>query len=263
MFSVFSLEIEDSFNKSIKIRQEILENKIKDKQHREKLEEQDHGSEKDEAADDTGVDDNYKNLNPCLENEEIEKEDKKSIPNMIVNYKINLIENNENFDLSRDQNDLKLEKDRKIPKIMKSLKYHKREKVQATISSDEKEANYSDSSINTETLQETPIQSNPRLHLRRQATNKENVEVKKITQEVIGHICDLCGKSYQRKTGLKRHVLTFHKKERPFSCETCDKKFGRMDSLVKHGLTHTMEKNLICEMCSKAFNQSSNLIKHR
>ena len=53
MFSVFSLEIEDSFNKSIKIRQEILENKIKDKQHREKLEEQDHGSEKDEAADDT------------------------------------------------------------------------------------------------------------------------------------------------------------------------------------------------------------------
>lgn len=263
IFSGFSLEIEDSFNKSLKIRQEILENKIKDEQHREKLEEQEEeqGSEEEETDDATRVDDNYKSLNPCPENEEIEKEDKKSMPTMLVNYKINLIENNEDFDTSRDQNYLKLEKDINAPNTINASKYYKREKIKATINSEEKEANYSDSAINTEILQETPVHIG-RLR-RRQTPNKENVEIKKITQEVIGHVCDLCGKSYQRKTGLKRHVSTFHKKEKPFSCETCDKKFGRIDSLVKHGLTHTMEKNLICEICSKAFNQSSNLIKHR
>ena len=95
--------------------------------------------------------------------------------------------------------------------------------------------------------------------------DKENLKLtrKEKTKLVVSYVCDMCGKSYRRKTGLKRHVATFHKQEKCFRCERCDKTFGRLDSLVKHRLTHTQEKNLICEFCSRAFSQSSNLIKHR
>ena len=86
-------------------------------------------------------------------------------------------------------------------------------------------------------------------------------KTKKPTSE--GHVCNICGKIYQKSHSLKTHIAVFHHQEKKFSCDKCDKVFGRNDGLKRHMLTHTLEKRYICEFCNRLFNQSSNLIKHR
>ncbi len=76
-------------------------------------------------------------------------------------------------------------------------------------------------------------------------------------------MCHLCGKSYAQTNSLRLHIRTFHQREQNFSCDSCPKRFGRLDSLSKHRRVHSRVQNFICEFCSRAFSQSSNLIKHR
>jgi uncharacterized Zn-finger protein len=77
------------------------------------------------------------------------------------------------------------------------------------------------------------------------------------------HVCHLCGKIYAHGNGLRLHIRTLHQGEQSYSCDSCPKRFGRPDSLVKHRRVHTRQQNFICEFCPRAFSQSSNLIKHR
>ena len=47
--------------------------------------------------------------------------------------------------------------------------------------------------------------------------------------------------------------------EKPYHCESCDKRFTRSADLKRHKRTHTGEKPYECEFCQKRFAQSSTL----
>ena len=96
-----------------------------------------------------------------------------------------------------------------------------------------------------------------------QKENKRTRKQKTVTSKKSDTVCHFCGKSYQRPSGLKVHIATFHNKEKDFPCNHCDKRFGRLDTLNKHKRVHSQEQNYVCDFCSRPFSQSSNLIKHR
>ncbi|XP_029974374.1 zinc finger and SCAN domain-containing protein 2-like [Salarias fasciatus] len=74
-------------------------------------------------------------------------------------------------------------------------------------------------------------------------------------------ICEICGKSYIRRSELMRHMRS-HTGEKPYSCETCGKSFSLQGNLLVHRRTHTGEKPYSCTICGKSFSQQSHLLGH-
>ncbi|KXJ71893.1 hypothetical protein RP20_CCG019437 [Aedes albopictus] len=77
--------------------------------------------------------------------------------------------------------------------------------------------------------------------------------------------CDLCDYKTKKASLLKRHHITHHQLERPFTCDECDKTFKHKRALTIHKSTkHTGDSNgFKCNFCERSFNSSTNFYTHR
>ncbi|CAB0038673.1 unnamed protein product [Trichogramma brassicae] len=75
--------------------------------------------------------------------------------------------------------------------------------------------------------------------------------------------CEICQKSFESQSKLKRHIMAVHDQSKPFQCEICHKSFGHKGNLNKHiSLVHDRSKPFECEICHKSFGHKGNLNKH-
>ena len=69
---------------------------------------------------------------------------------------------------------------------------------------------------------------------------------------------------FSTKESLKSHVLSVHKKERPFKCNECQYSSSDNGKLKRHILSvHKGERLFKCNECDKGFSQKATLISIR
>ncbi|KAJ8680919.1 hypothetical protein QAD02_016706 [Eretmocerus hayati] len=74
--------------------------------------------------------------------------------------------------------------------------------------------------------------------------------------------CRFCGKNFDTKNILTKHVRKVHPDENPYSCECCNKIFRDRYNLELHTRRHSGEKPFQCELCSKAYSDKYSWLRH-
>lgn len=82
---------------------------------------------------------------------------------------------------------------------------------------------------------------------------------KTVHKEKVQLYCLECGKPFNSKFGLKRHIFEKHDGEQ-YICEFCGKLFGSLSGFKLHLHLHSGEKSYICHVCGKRFSHN-NLLK--
>jgi len=77
------------------------------------------------------------------------------------------------------------------------------------------------------------------------------------------HICNTCGKTYNKTAQLNQHIRSTHLNEKPHECPTCGKCFARKEKLKDHILIHTGILKYRCVYCEKGFNNTGSLWNHK
>ncbi|EFO96215.1 hypothetical protein CRE_14557 [Caenorhabditis remanei] len=72
--------------------------------------------------------------------------------------------------------------------------------------------------------------------------------------------CEVCHKTFPDINSLRKHGVT-HSNERPFKCEICGKSFKTKVSLKQHIAVHE-NVSFECSVCKKTIRQRNNLYKH-
>ncbi|MCJ1379558.1 hypothetical protein MMC17_002659 [Xylographa soralifera] len=71
--------------------------------------------------------------------------------------------------------------------------------------------------------------------------------------------CPYCSTVFSQPDNLKNHLLT-HSNKKQISCQTCDKRFIRLDELKRHEKLHT--RSYICSVCKCRFALQDTLARH-
>ncbi len=78
--------------------------------------------------------------------------------------------------------------------------------------------------------------------------------------------CEECGKEFQKKNKLNRHIRETHSNDKPYKCEDCGADFKRNSHLTRHKkLKHTEEpKAFKCSIddCLQKFSTKQHLDRH-
>ncbi|MCK5894034.1 MAG: C2H2-type zinc finger protein, partial [Endozoicomonadaceae bacterium] len=74
--------------------------------------------------------------------------------------------------------------------------------------------------------------------------------------------CDTCHKRFARLTYLTKHRNAIHLNRRYYQCDLCSKLLKSQASLEAHKRIHSREKLFPCEICNKNFTRSSGLNQH-
>lgn len=76
---------------------------------------------------------------------------------------------------------------------------------------------------------------------------------------------EFCGKAFNNKYNLKRHINAVHLKIQEFKCEFCSKLFLSKIAYKEHRYSHQKIKPLECPYrdCGLRFSRSSLLCKHK
>ncbi|KAE9544109.1 hypothetical protein AGLY_001798 [Aphis glycines] len=92
--------------------------------------------------------------------------------------------------------------------------------------------------------------------------NKNSIKAPKIVYNTNRPFkCDTCNKRFIRKEHLKTHKF-IHTGKRPYKCETCDKSFTRKDNFKSHQMIHSGEKPFKCGVCNKSFLHKGHIRNH-
>ncbi|KAM9315581.1 histone-lysine N-methyltransferase MECOM [Gastrophryne carolinensis] len=76
------------------------------------------------------------------------------------------------------------------------------------------------------------------------------------------HECKECDQVFPDMQSLDRHLLS-HTEEREYKCDQCPKAFNWKSNLIRHQMSHDTGKHYECENCSKqVFTDPSNLQRH-
>ena len=76
------------------------------------------------------------------------------------------------------------------------------------------------------------------------------------------YACVQCNCSYVAKSGLNRHMKSFHKKLYKYVCETCGIGYMSRSRYYDHVAAHTGVKRHTCSMCEMKFMNKSTLKAH-
>ena len=72
-----------------------------------------------------------------------------------------------------------------------------------------------------------------------------------------------CGRTYQSRKNLQRHINHYHSDNDSLICKVCGKKLSSQQNFKEHNFIHTGEKPYVCDKCGMAFRQGSQLCSHK
>ncbi|XP_066477039.1 histone-lysine N-methyltransferase MECOM isoform X6 [Tiliqua scincoides] len=73
--------------------------------------------------------------------------------------------------------------------------------------------------------------------------------------------CKECDQVFSDVQSLEKHMLS-HTEEREYKCDQCPKAFNWKSNLIRHQMSHDSGKHYECENCAKVFTDPSNLQRH-
>ncbi|XP_044736701.1 zinc finger protein 595-like [Chrysoperla carnea] len=74
--------------------------------------------------------------------------------------------------------------------------------------------------------------------------------------------CDSCNKTFRNRFYLTAHKRAMHSEVKPFTCEICNKAFIMATHLELHKRIHSGEKPFVCKICEKSFRWKGSYKEH-